>query len=94
MNLAGRWFREVPNKANRRGSFVNVPDLKQAIDEFMTAATVVCSTALPHLPPQYRSGGDVFDLLADIVIIMEHQRAANCLRSAQCGTRHGCTPLS
>ena len=32
-----RWFRELTDKAVRRGSFASVPDLKQAIDEFMSA---------------------------------------------------------
>jgi len=35
LNLVERWFRELSEKAIRRGSFVSVPDLKQAIDEFM-----------------------------------------------------------
>jgi transposase len=37
LNLVERWFRELTEKAIRRGSFVSVPDLKQAIDEFMWA---------------------------------------------------------
>src|SRR5450631_4076003 len=37
LNLVERWFRELSDKAIRRGSFVSVPDLKQAIDEFMRA---------------------------------------------------------
>ena len=37
MNLAERWFRELNEKAIRRGSFVSVPDLKQAIEAFMQA---------------------------------------------------------
>ena len=37
LNLVERWFRELTDKAIRRGSFVSVPDLKRAIDEFMTA---------------------------------------------------------
>src|SRR6185312_16118907 len=37
LNLVERWFRELTDKALRRGSFVSVPDLKQAIDEFMQA---------------------------------------------------------
>ncbi len=37
LNLVERWFRELTDKAIRRGSFVSVPDLKQAIDEFLTA---------------------------------------------------------
>jgi len=35
LNLVERWFRELTDKAIRRGSFVSVPDLKKAIDEFM-----------------------------------------------------------
>ena len=37
LNLVERWFRELTEKAIRRGSFVSVADLKQAIDEFMRA---------------------------------------------------------
>lgn len=37
LNLVERWFRELTDKAIRRGSFVSVPDLKQAIDQFLTA---------------------------------------------------------
>jgi transposase len=37
LNLVERWFRELSDKAIRRGSFVSVPDLKQTIDEFMQA---------------------------------------------------------
>ena len=37
LNLVERWFRELTEKAIRRGSFVSVPDLKQAIDQFMLA---------------------------------------------------------
>jgi transposase len=37
LNLVERWFRELTEKAIRRGSFMSVPDLKQAIDEFMRA---------------------------------------------------------
>lgn len=37
LNLVERWFRELTNKAIRRGSFVSVPDLKQAIDAFINS---------------------------------------------------------
>ena len=37
LNMVERWFRELTEKAIRRGSFVSVPDLKQAIEEFMQA---------------------------------------------------------
>jgi transposase len=37
LNLVERWFRELTDKAIRRGSFVSVPDLKRAIDEFLKA---------------------------------------------------------
>ena len=37
LNLVERWFRELTDKAIRRGSFVSVPDLKRSIDEFLTA---------------------------------------------------------
>lgn len=37
LNLVERWFRELTDKAIRRGSFVSVPDLKRAMDEFLTA---------------------------------------------------------
>lgn len=35
LNLVERWFGELTEKAIRRGSFVSVPDLKQAIDNFL-----------------------------------------------------------
>lgn len=35
LNLAERWFRELTDKATRRGSFVSVPDWKRAIDDFI-----------------------------------------------------------
>ena len=37
LNLVERWFRELTEKAIRRGSFLSVPDLKHAIEEFMHA---------------------------------------------------------
>ena len=37
LNLVERWFRELTEKAIRRGSFVSVPDLKATINEFMRA---------------------------------------------------------
>jgi transposase len=37
LNLVERWFRELSDKAIRRGCFVSVPDLKAAIEEFMRA---------------------------------------------------------
>ena len=37
LNLVERWFRELSDKAIRRGSFVSVPDLKAAIAEFLRA---------------------------------------------------------
>jgi hypothetical protein len=37
LNLVERWFRELTEKAIRRGSFVSVPELKQAIEAFMQA---------------------------------------------------------
>ena len=37
LNLVERWFRELAEKAIRHGNFVSVPDLKQAIKEFMHA---------------------------------------------------------
>jgi transposase len=35
LNLVERWFRELTDKAVRRGSFASVPDLQQAIEEFL-----------------------------------------------------------
>jgi hypothetical protein len=35
LNLVERWFEELSEKAIRRGSFVSVPDLIQAIDRFL-----------------------------------------------------------
>jgi transposase len=37
LNMVERWFRELSEKAIRRGSFVSVPDLKEAIDQFLGA---------------------------------------------------------
>ena len=37
LNLVERWFRELTEKAIRRGSFLSVPDLQQAIEAFMQA---------------------------------------------------------
>lgn len=37
LNLVERWFGELTSKRIRRGSFASVPELKQAIDEFLTA---------------------------------------------------------
>ena len=35
LNLVERWFEELSEKAIRRGSFVSVPDLQQAIERFL-----------------------------------------------------------
>ena len=35
LNLVERWFGELTGKAIRRGSFVSVPDLEKAIEEFL-----------------------------------------------------------
>src|SRR5208337_4919946 len=37
LNLVERWFEELSEKAIRRGSFVSVPDLQQAIERFLDA---------------------------------------------------------
>jgi hypothetical protein len=37
LNLVERWFKELTDKAIRRGSFVSVPDLERAIEEFLAA---------------------------------------------------------
>jgi len=37
LNLVERWFGELSQKAIRRGSFVSVPDLQEAIDKFLKA---------------------------------------------------------
>jgi len=37
LNLVERWFRELTDKAVRRGVFASVPDLKAAIDAFLSA---------------------------------------------------------
>jgi len=37
LNLVERWFEELSEKAIRRTSFVSVPDLQQAIEQFMAA---------------------------------------------------------
>ncbi len=35
LNMVERWFRELTDKAIRRGAFPSVPSLIQAIDEFL-----------------------------------------------------------
>jgi transposase len=35
LNLVERWFREITDKAIRRGSFASVADLIEAIEEFI-----------------------------------------------------------
>ena len=37
LNLVERWFRELTDKALRRGSFNSVPDLIAAIEEYLDA---------------------------------------------------------
>ena len=37
LNLVERWFRELTDKALRRGSFNSVPDLITAIEEYLDA---------------------------------------------------------
>jgi len=37
LNLVERWFGELTSKKIRRSSFASVPDLRQAIDEFLAA---------------------------------------------------------
>ena len=37
LNMVERWFGELTSKALRRGIFFGVPDLKQAIDDFLSA---------------------------------------------------------
>jgi transposase len=37
LNLVERWFKELTDKAIRRGNFVSVPDLEKAIEEFLAA---------------------------------------------------------
>ena len=37
LNLVERWFRELTDKALRRGSFNSVPDLISSIEEYMAA---------------------------------------------------------
>jgi len=37
LNLVERWFEELSEKAIRRGSFVSVPDLERAIENFLAA---------------------------------------------------------
>ena len=38
LNLVERWFREITDKAIRRGVFHSVPDLVAAIDEYLQAS--------------------------------------------------------
>ena len=35
LNLVERWFRDITDKAIRRGVFKSVPDLIQAIDKYL-----------------------------------------------------------
>jgi hypothetical protein len=37
LNLVERWFKELTDKAIRRGTFVSVSDLQEKIDQFLTA---------------------------------------------------------
>jgi DDE superfamily endonuclease len=37
LNLVERWFRELTDKALRRGSFNSVPDLIAAIEDYLAA---------------------------------------------------------
>ena len=37
LNMVERWFRELTDKAIRRGVFVSVPDLEKSIDEYLAA---------------------------------------------------------
>lgn len=37
LNLVERWFRELTDKAIRRGAFVSVPDLEKAIADYLAA---------------------------------------------------------
>jgi hypothetical protein len=37
LNLVERWFRELTDKAPRRGSFNAVPDLVTAIEDYLAA---------------------------------------------------------
>lgn len=37
LNMVERWFRELTDKAIRRGAFVSVPDLEQAIADYLAA---------------------------------------------------------
>jgi hypothetical protein len=37
LNLVERWFRELTDKALRRGSFNSVPDLVTAIEDYLAA---------------------------------------------------------
>jgi len=37
LNMVERWFRELTNKAIRRGVFVSIPDLEKSIDDYLAA---------------------------------------------------------
>jgi hypothetical protein len=41
LNLVERWFRELTDKALRRGSFNSVPELIAAIEDYLDAHNVV-----------------------------------------------------
>ena len=54
LNLVERWFRELTEKALRRGVFPSVPDLVAAIDAFLEAHTRTPSHSSGR-PPWRRS---------------------------------------
>jgi transposase len=58
LNLVERWFRELTNKAIRRGVFHSVPDLIAAIDEYLAAHN--------EDPTQFIWTATVEDILAKI----------------------------
>ena len=68
LNLVERWFGELTSKRIRRSSFHSVPDLKAAIDDFLTAwnenpkpfvwTATVDSISRQTFPMQTNSGTD------------------------------------
>ena len=52
LNLVERWFRELTEQRIRRGSFLNVPELIAAIEEYMAASNADPKPFVWHAPVQ------------------------------------------
>ena len=67
LNMVERWFRELTDKAIRRGAFVSVPDLEKAIADYLAAWndnprpfiwTATVGEIVEKLGPRTRETGD------------------------------------